>query len=272
MCIIYPAEGQQTTAYHTVYVIRNNLNNKIYVGAHSTRDIFDSYMGSGTYLKNAQRKYGLEHFSKYTLALFNTSDEMFAAEESIVNEAFLKREDVYNIRIGGRTSYTSFGIERTLEARKKISEALKGRKLSKEHCAKMSEVQKGRVASTEAKKNMCAAQQMFWQSEKAEKRRKDVSASKKGSNNYFFGKKLTEEHRKKISLKRKAAKGKYIWITDGNKDTRVKKEDLIPIGWSRGRMHMRDIIWITDGTKIKQFSSKVRIPEGWHQGRTINKN
>lgn len=41
---------------HVIYKITNTLNNKIYIGAHSTEDINDSYMGSGIAIKKAQKK------------------------------------------------------------------------------------------------------------------------------------------------------------------------------------------------------------------------
>ena len=39
---------------HYVYEITNNINGKIYVGVHSTKDVNDGYMGSGKHLKQAK--------------------------------------------------------------------------------------------------------------------------------------------------------------------------------------------------------------------------
>lgn len=39
--------------YNYIYLIRNLINNKIYIGKHSTDNYDDGYFGSGAYLKRA---------------------------------------------------------------------------------------------------------------------------------------------------------------------------------------------------------------------------
>ena len=47
-----------------VYVTTNNNNKKQYVGDHSTNNLNDKYLGSGTLLTRAIKKYGKEKFKR----------------------------------------------------------------------------------------------------------------------------------------------------------------------------------------------------------------
>lgn len=87
--------------YYYVYQITNKVNGKIYVGAHSTANLDDGYMGSGIYLKNAIQKYGEKNFEKQILAFYDGIDEMFLGEAEIVTPEFVLREDTYNMMTGG---------------------------------------------------------------------------------------------------------------------------------------------------------------------------
>lgn len=99
-----------------VYLTLNLKNHKIYVGVHDVEGdplIFDGYYGDGisrksgipknptTLFGRAIKKYGFESFVRFTLCVCETRDEALAIETIIVNEEFVKREDTYNVALGG---------------------------------------------------------------------------------------------------------------------------------------------------------------------------
>ena len=86
---------------YLVYKITNNINNKIYIGVHQTKDVNDDYMGSGKVLKRAINKYGVKYFIKEILYECETQEEMLQRETDIVNKEFVRRKDTYNINLGG---------------------------------------------------------------------------------------------------------------------------------------------------------------------------
>lgn len=102
---------------YIVYQTVNKINNKIYIGVHGTEnpEEFDGYIGNGvsiyrpaTYLNPktpfqcAVKKYGIKSFVRTTLKIFNSEEEAYKMEELLVDADFLKREDVYNLALGGR--------------------------------------------------------------------------------------------------------------------------------------------------------------------------
>ena len=102
---------------YIVYQTINIINNKIYIGIHGTKDPmkFDGYIGNGvninypsTYMNPkfpfqfAVKKYGTSNFKRSVLYIYDTEIEALLKEEEIVNENFIKRNDTYNIAIGGK--------------------------------------------------------------------------------------------------------------------------------------------------------------------------
>lgn len=151
--------------YYYVYKITNLVNGKIYIGKHSTDDIEDGYMGSGIRVKQAYQKYGLENFNKEVIQFYTNNDELNQGEIYwIANFNSTDPEIGYNLTYGGD------GGTPTEEARRKISESLKGRRAWN----------KGKQMSEEQKRK--------------------ISISNKGKNNPMYGKPLSEEHRRKLRL------------------------------------------------------------------------
>lgn len=107
----------KTKEKHIVYKTTNRLNNKFYVGIHSTFDYDDGYIGSGNAFIKAVKKYGKDQFYYRILSIYDTREEAIAKETEIVDEAFVKDRNTYNLVSGGiGRVYTSE------ETRRKISE------------------------------------------------------------------------------------------------------------------------------------------------------
>lgn len=197
-----------------LYKITNNVNNKVYVGVHQTKNLDDGYMGSGKYLINAIEKYGIENFSKDILMFFDTKDEMFIAEANIVDEHFVKRPDTYNLKIGGEGGWPS-NID-------------KGYMKSEFYREKRSEI---------AKKS--------WKSGKMSVDKNISKAFRSNSQHLAFkGRNHTDQSKKKIGLavsKKQSGNNNSqygtMWIhsLEEKKSKKIPKNNPIPEGWIKGR-------------------------------------
>lgn len=87
--------------HHIVYKITNTLNGMYYIGVHSTKRLDDGYMGSGTRLKNAIKKYGIQNFTKEVLSDSETRVEALKKESELVNRDTLTDPFCYNLVSGG---------------------------------------------------------------------------------------------------------------------------------------------------------------------------
>lgn len=87
--------------YNYFYKITNLINGHFYYGIHSTDNLNDGYMGSGTRLNNAYKKYGIENFNKEILKFFDNRESLSNYEAEIVTESLVHDPDCYNISCGG---------------------------------------------------------------------------------------------------------------------------------------------------------------------------
>lgn len=63
----YESKRGKDGLFHFLYKTTNILNNKFYIGVHTTDDLGDGYKGSGTTLNKAFKKYGKNNFNREIL-------------------------------------------------------------------------------------------------------------------------------------------------------------------------------------------------------------
>lgn len=162
-----------------IYQIKNNINNKIYVGQ-TTRHLkqrFAEHKRSKSdckHLKRAMDKYGVDNFYIEIITVCHTQECANILEDYFIKH-FNSIENGYNIREGGsRGKFTA-------ETRKRMSLARKGIVFSPEHKRKLSEAGKGKT---------------FQHTDEAKRK---ISLSQIGRTSPNKGKTLSEEQRGKIS-------------------------------------------------------------------------
>jgi len=206
--------------YHLVYLTRNLINNKIYVGAHSTNNLEDGYLGSGQNLKRAIKKYGKENFERIILHYCYNKEQTYEVEAQIIDISFVIRKDTYNLCVGG-----CGGDVHTNETKLKMSNIKKGKSLPLTTRIKMSKSGKGRIFSKEHKIK--------------------ISIGQKGHAN-FEGKFHTEDTKRKMS---ESAKGKFK-----SEDTKKKMSES-----HKGRTAWNKGIPCSEETKNKISKSKIKM-------------
>lgn len=95
---------------HYIYVTTNNINSKKYIGQHITNCdtidcmLNDGYLGSGTLLLKAIRKYGKENFAKQIVSIHTSQKETDEAEINYIeSHKVLQNKNVwYNRSAGGQ--------------------------------------------------------------------------------------------------------------------------------------------------------------------------
>jgi hypothetical protein len=204
--------------YHYIYKTTNVLSGKYYIGMHSTHNLDDGYLGSGTRLRRSIKKYGKENFIREILEYCDTRNILKSREEEIVNLNEIAKIDCINLKVGG---YGGFSDE--------------------EHITKFNEGREwGRILGGKKTGNKLRGTTM------SDEYKDKISD---GLNNYyennvglFTGKNHSEETKNKMSESMKG-KGKgsnnsqygKCWITNEVDSKKIFKGDLIPEGWRLGR-------------------------------------
>jgi group I intron endonuclease len=144
-----------------VYLVENLVNGKKYVGMDTQNN--PKYLGSGTLIMKAIRKYGKENFKKSILEICSSVTELEKKETWWINHLnALEREDFYNLednRKRGINPFANKTPEELKEIFNKIRSEERNIKIGKANSKpkpkgfgeKVSKIHKGRSRSEESK-------------------------------------------------------------------------------------------------------------------------
>lgn len=226
--------------YNIVYQITNLINGKIYIGIHKTNNKDDGYMGSGKLIKRAIEKYGIENFSKTILFESSNYEECRIVERNLVDNEFCKRENTYNISIGGGGGNTWAGMSdiEISNYKKKLSEQNSNRYNDLEylnnHRSIMSDTWKNPVIRQSRIDSIAAGVKKYHENKSPEEKQlfsESVRMSWNDENKRVnrLNSMRTDEYRQKQKDK--------IFITNGISNKKINKTEEIPIGWRRGKVN-----------------------------------
>ncbi len=186
---------------HFVYLTINKINEKQYIGDHSTSNIDDLYLGSGKIIIDSIKKYGKENFKRKILEQFETKEQAFNAQEKYINKYNTLVPNGYNISPSGGTWNNG---KHSQETKQKISLALlnmtskwkdeiRKRRLGTKHKKDTILKMKNRLFSEEHRKKISFANaRRIWTEESKQK----MSNSKKGQKHSEITKnKISESHK-----------------------------------------------------------------------------
>lgn len=250
--------------YYYVYKTTNILNNKIYIGFHSTNDLDDGYLGSGKLLRRSVEKYGPENFKKEIIEIFDNQKDAEALEREIVNREFVKESTNYNLSIGGNVcilfgeSNGFYGKKHTEETKHIISKKARAYKHTPKAKKKISDSIKKLWSNPEYKEKMIEI--LKHKPPMSKESRQKLSKALKG-------RKFSEEHRRNISI------GRLFWFSMLSKegydlwyDKTFTKERNAKLSRSL-KGHKKSNEWVD---KINRNPEKIRKTAEKHRGMKRN--
>lgn len=280
LCVIIIAGGDFLYGY--IYKTTNLVNGKIYIGKRKGK-FTESYKGSGKYLKNAIRKYGIKNFSVEIIEYCDSLESQNKQERYWINYYRSLDVPMYNIADGGDGGdlVTCLPEEEYIRFKNKISElnrlgivGNKGKHLSESHKQKIGNGNRGKVHSEEWKRkhnDAIRGKQAWNKGLTIDDDRVKKYARKKGE---FHHSKETKQ------LISKKLTGRTI--TFSNPEQRIKNMKQA----QKNRVHsdaeldrVRKIavgrIWVNDGKKSKMIypeELQIYLDNGFKKGRISWKN
>ena len=150
------------THNYSVYMHKNKINNKVYIGLTSLKPELRWKKGARykgcIYFYNAIQKYGWDSFEHIIIKDRLSAEEASELEKYLIKEYDSTNEEKgYNLREGGKEKYSL-----SQETREKMAWA-KGKQFSEEHKQNISKALKGRTYSPETIERMRDAHKLLGQ-------------------------------------------------------------------------------------------------------------
>jgi len=206
--------------FHFIYKTTNLLNNKFYIGMHSTSNLKDGYLGSGTHLRYAIRKYGIHNFKIEILEWCNTREELIVREKVLITENHINDPNCYNLKNGGIGGGKFYSNEHQFKCSQaaglKHGEKIKNdEEYRTNYSKKISDANKRRHLRGDLKtwKDVYDWTGKSHRPETIEKMKNSKKGHGVGATNSQYGTK---------------------WITNGINNKKIKKEEKLPEGWKYG--------------------------------------
>jgi hypothetical protein len=244
--------------HNLVYKTTNLVNGKIYIGVHRTNDLEDGYLGSGKSIKRSIRYYGKDKFKREILFDYDNPNDMFNKEKELVTEEFVKRKDTYNLILGG-----DFNTTGTISVKDKDKNYFRVFKDDPRYLSgELVGVNIGMINVKDKDGNIFQVSKndpRYLSGELVSNFKGTINVKDKNGNIFriskydprylsgelvpmWTGKKHSNEFKKKIGhINSEKQKGKgnsqygTMWITNGKDNKKIKKTDVIPDGWNKGR-------------------------------------
>ena len=203
---------------HYIYKTTCNVTGKWYVGMHSTTNLEDGYLGSGTILRYSIRKHGKDNHTKEILEYCESRELLILKEIEVVNEKLVSDSMCMNLTNGG----LGFGSkEHMMRCSKAGNKAFMERYNSDEKLRKDTSDRMNKIMKDKHAKGLCKYDN-FKDKIHSEETKKLISETKKntgvGETNSQFG---------------------TCWITKDSINKKIKKENLdvyLNEGWVKGRV------------------------------------
>jgi hypothetical protein len=243
--------------YHFVYKTTNLVNEKIYIGVHSTKNIDDGYLGSGKRLNDAIKCYGSENFRREVLEFFETREEAYRNEAKLVTTDFVKREDNYNITEGG------YGVRTHSEkGLKALSEYAKSRAVMKTPDGKIVKVERdseiyksGKLVGHTKGKVVCRDGDKTFQISKSKFEKSNFVGSTK---NIVVAKNRAGEIKtlEKEEFKKRAD---FVGITKGTVTVKDRDGNSFRVSQDDPRLSSGEFVGVAKGNRYKQKNPQKKI-------------